>query len=42
MMITLKIVFTLIVYFALIVYDESAPMRRYELYGVPDKTKEEI
>ena len=41
-MITLKIVLALIVYFALIVYDESDPMSRYELYDVSDKTKEEI
>lgn len=41
-MITLKVALVLIVYFALIVYDESDLMRRYELYDVPDKTKEDI
>ena len=41
-MVMLKVVVALIVYFALIVYDESDPMSRYELYDVPDETKEEI
>lgn len=41
-MITLKIALVLIVYLALVVYDESDPMSRYELYDVPDKTKEGI
>ena len=39
MIVTLKIVLALIVYFALVVYDEFDPMSRY---NVPDKTKEEI
>lgn len=41
-MITLKVVLVLIVYFALIVYDEFDPMSRYELDDTADKTKEEI